>query len=370
MHRNRLRLMQDEKSIYLPGLNGIRAIAAIAVVISHIGLNLKLYNISNFGGYALASHGVTMFFSLSGFLITYLLLIEKENSKTISVRKFYIRRALRIWPLYYFYLIVTLFVIGFAVNQYAWMYFFLMPNIPFAMTASGFAIATLPHLAHYWSVGVEEQFYAFWPWLIKKNKKLLLVMCAFSIAFFLFKIGLTIFHAPKLLITLIHYTRFGCMAMGGIAAFLLIKKNQVFLSIFQSKIAEIIAWGVIALIAINKFHLFSIIDHEIVTIVTLIVIINQVNNSKRLISLENRILDYLGKISYGIYIYNPLLIFLTSLFLKEYLPQSKFLSVILIFVVTIIIVIGVSHISYFYFERKLLKFKDKFTVIPSKSSAS
>lgn len=75
------------KALFLPGLNGIRAIAAVSVIISHIGLNMKLYGFPNFGGYALASFGVTMFFALSGFLITYLLLKEKEKTNTIAILK-------------------------------------------------------------------------------------------------------------------------------------------------------------------------------------------------------------------------------------------------------------------------------------------
>lgn len=360
--------MQKNKSIYLPGLNGIRAIAAISVIISHIGLNLKLYDLSNFGGYAMANFGVTMFFALSGFLITYLLLKEKEKTGTIAIRKFYFRRLLRIWPLYYFYLIVTLVVLGFSINSYSWMYLFMLPNVPFVLNAASVFPATLPHLAHYWSVGVEEQFYGFWPWLIKKSKNLLWVLVGFTIVFFLIKVLLTILNAPKLIIVLFHYTRFGCLAIGGIAAFLLLKGNKYFLSISQNKLIEITAWLVFLLISINQFHLFSIVDHEIVTLATLVIIINQVNNPKKLISLENKVFDYLGKISYGLYIYNPLIIFLISLVLKDFMTTNLIANLMLIYSITILVVIFVSHISYFYFENKFLKLKDKFAVVKSKNS--
>ncbi len=362
--------MRKNKTIYLSGLNGIRAIAAIAVIISHIGLNLELYVIPNLGGYALASFGVTMFFALSGFLITYLLLREKEKTNTIKVRKFYFRRILRIWPLYYFYLIITLAVIGFTVNQYSWMYIFLLPNVPFTLNASGLFAATLPYLNHYWSVGVEEQFYAFWPWIVKKSKKIFFAMFIFSILFFLMKVVLSMLDAPKFILTLLHYTRFGCLAMGGVGAYLLIQQNNLFLKIVQHKVLEVSAWLIILLIAINRFHIFSIIDHEIVTIATLVIIINQVNNSRRLISLENKVFDYLGKISYGLYIYNPLIIFLVSLLLKNYLSPYYSVNIILIYSITILVVIGVSHLSYFYFEKRFLTIKDKFAVVKSKSSAS
>lgn len=357
------------KSIYLPGLNGIRAIAAISVIVSHIGLNLKLYELKNFGGYSLASFGVTMFFALSGFLITYLLLLEKQKTKTIAIKKFYFRRVLRIWPLYYFYLLIALLVTGFYFNKYSWMYFFLLPNIPFAINAASIFPATLPHIAHYWSVGVEEQFYAFWPWIVKYSKKILLSLVAFALLFFLLKITLTLAHAPSFLITLLHYTRFGCLAMGGIAAYLLISKNQIFLNIVQNRLTEILSWLVFIFIMINKFHFFSILDHEVVTISTLIIIVNQVNNSKKMISLENKVFDYLGKISYGLYIYNPLIIYLLSFVLKRFLTDNFLFNLIMIYSITIAVVILISHISYFYFETWFLKFKNKFAVVKSKSSA-
>lgn len=362
--------MPKSKSIYLPGLNGIRAIAAIAVIISHIGIRMEYYGLPNFGGYALASFGVTMFFALSGFLITYLLLKEKEKTHRIAVKKFYVRRILRIWPLYYFYLILTLVIIGFDFNEYGWMYFFLLPNVPFALNVSGVLGATLPYLGHYWSVGVEEQFYAFWPWVVKKSQKIFRIMLVFAVAFFAFKLILTLINAPKFIITLVNYTRFGCLALGGIAAYLLISRNQLFLKISQNKLVEISAWLIVLLIAFNKFHLFSIIDHEIVTVATIVIMINQVNNPRRIISLENRVFDYLGKISYGLYIYNPLVIYLISIPLSKVIHDNSPGNIILIYGVTILTVILISHLSYFYFEKSILKFKDKFAVVKSKSSAS
>ena len=118
----------NSKSIYFPGLNGIRAVAAIAVVISHITIALKDFGLDPhiFGtfddgkpkGYILAGYGVSVFFVLSGFLITYLLISEKD-SHSIDIKKFYIRRILRIWPLYYLYLIIaviTIIIFRFELN--------------------------------------------------------------------------------------------------------------------------------------------------------------------------------------------------------------------------------------------------------------
>src|SRR6478735_4462608 len=100
--------MSVEGKIHLKGLNGIRAIAALAVVFSHLGLSQLDFGIPTKNSIDLAGYGVSIFFSLSGFLITYLLLIEKERFGDIQIRQFYVRRILRIWPLYYFYLLITL----------------------------------------------------------------------------------------------------------------------------------------------------------------------------------------------------------------------------------------------------------------------
>lgn len=134
------------KTVYLPGLNGLRAIAALAVVISHItlglgefGLNNKLFGTDlegNASGLNLAGYGVTIFFTLSGFLITFLLLKEKEEAK-LKIKEFYIRRILRIWPLYYLYFAICLIAMlcyGLTVNIFSIpFYIFLAANVPFIL---------------------------------------------------------------------------------------------------------------------------------------------------------------------------------------------------------------------------------------------
>ena len=174
-------------AIHLNGLNGIRAIAALAVVVSHItlsldkiGLNPNIFGTFPDGsprGLDLAGFGVSMFFTLSGFLITYLLHTEKKKTNNISIKKFYWRRLLRIWPLYYMYIIICIAVLSFNGQSTfigsLYYYIFQMANVPFILGTGGVGL-----LIHYWSLGVEEQFYIFWPWLVKNsnsNQKHLLV---------------------------------------------------------------------------------------------------------------------------------------------------------------------------------------------------
>src|SRR4051812_25418181 len=104
---------QKKSKVFFPNLNGVRAIASLMVVIAHIELDksvfhlrpLNFINLENFGRV-----GVSVFFALSGFLITYLLLEEKKNFNKITFGDFYMRRILRIWPLYFLVVIVGFFI--------------------------------------------------------------------------------------------------------------------------------------------------------------------------------------------------------------------------------------------------------------------
>src|SRR5690606_32549221 len=89
-------LLKEKK---LPGLDGFRMVAVMAVVFAHSGVGTLFFS---------ARHGVAGFFVLSGFLITWLLLKEHEKTGTISFRNFYMRRSLRIFPAYYAFLLVSI----------------------------------------------------------------------------------------------------------------------------------------------------------------------------------------------------------------------------------------------------------------------
>ncbi|MGZ3885588.1 MAG: acyltransferase family protein, partial [Bacteroidia bacterium] len=132
--------------------------------------------------FELGGLGVVFFFVLSGFLITYLLLKEKSQTGTISVRKFYLRRLLRIWPLYYFIVFLGFLVlphVGLMEIPFAKMnleknyglnfalYMLMLPNLAFAM------FGAVPHIGQAWSIGVEEQFYIIWPLIVKFSNHIL-----------------------------------------------------------------------------------------------------------------------------------------------------------------------------------------------------
>ena len=355
--------------VHLSGLNGIRAIAALAVVFSHLGMDSESFGIEAVHGIDLAGFGVTIFFCLSGFLITYLLLLEKEQA-VINIRNFYLRRLLRIWPLYFLYLFICLITTWQTLEQKLLsgvpFYFLLAANVPFTLGT------TLPFLAHYWSLGVEEQFYLFWPWVIKKFRRPLVFIIPFTIVIIIVRILFRLLEMrqghslPYLSLTV---TRFDCMAIGGVGAVLFNKHDSIFWRISTSLIAQIFSWGVIILLAFNKFHLASVIDHQIIAVLTVILIVNVSSNPKTIIRLENQVPDFIGKISYGIYVIHPLVIYYCGKIVGSY---SKQLSVTYRYVVVYLLVpaliLFIAYILYEFYEKPFLTLKDRFSRIKSSSN--
>jgi peptidoglycan/LPS O-acetylase OafA/YrhL len=364
-----------KKTVYLPGLNGIRAIASIAVVFSHITISLKDFGLNPYilgtqdngspRSLDLAGYGVSMFFALSGFLITFLLCKEKEVVQ-VNIKKFYFRRILRIWPLYYGYFIICiivymLFNIEYS-NESILFYLFYSANVPFVLGS------TLPFLAHFWSLGVEEQFYIFWPWLNKMKLNRLIWVTSLGVILLIGLKSLLHFFVPNTTVELfINVTRFHCMMIGALGAIAYYLNFTPIIKIATNKIVQSICWFIIFLVLINRFHIASFLDNEILTMVTTFIILGQVSMSGP-ISLENRYFDFFGKISYGVYVMHPVLIFLSSKVLKN-ITSFDLLNYIIVYIVIFGTTILLSYLSYKYFESKFLKIKEKrFSVV--KSSAT
>lgn len=351
-------------TLYLKGLNGLRAIAAIAVLFSHATLALNEFGLRNdLFGYLkngelrtldFAGYGVSIFFVLSGFLITFLLLKENKE-KGINLKKFYARRALRIWPLYYFYLAVVLCVLYFfgvyfeAIDLF--FYLFLSANIAFIFNN------TIPYLVHYWSLGVEEQFYIFWPVLVKRSQQRLLSISIASIIFLVsLKTLLHLYFPGSLLELIIHVSRFHCMLMGGVGAILYFSKNQLFFAFCKNRLVQMIAWLIYAIAFVNKFNIASFLDNEFISLVTVVIIVGQITESS-VINLEKKWLNFIGIISFGLYVYHPLIIFLLGKVI-EFESPSVF-AYLLTYSVILFTTITVSYTSHRYLESYFIRLKNR-----------
>lgn len=146
------------KAGYAPGLDGVRAIAVLVVLVAHFGLAHIIP-----GGF-----GVTIFFFISGFLITRLLIAERENSGKVQFGKFYVRRALRLLPaLFAFLAITTLMFMPFGIAPTLLETFsaaFYLHNY-FSLATEHLGIVSHMPWGHLWSLAVEEHFYIFYPLL-------------------------------------------------------------------------------------------------------------------------------------------------------------------------------------------------------------
>lgn len=351
--------------LYLPGLNGLRAIAALAVVICHTMIQLDRFKLGEIQSwsYANARYAVTLFFVLSGFLITYLLLKEKDMVG-INIKNFYMRRILKISPLYYLYVVVCI-TIGPVINMFHdvlsfkifWFVFYLGNICPFFGT-------TIDTLGHYWSIGLEEQFYLLWPLVVKMKKKwiILLIITVVSIFLTLKLLGYFLLGKESVLYIFLHINRFHCMLIGALGAILYFEKYSIFLKIVTAKGTQLVSWVTFFIISFDIIHIPSVLTDELFSVTTLSIILGQITVKNRVFNLDNYIFNFLGRISYGIYIIHPLVIMFFLYLIKD-IPVSSFIKCVILYTLAITVTVGLAYLSYQYFEKPFLRLKDKFTTI-------
>jgi len=371
-------LIKDK--IYFPNLNGLRFLAVLLVIVPHIEqhrLWLGMYNYCDkfkFIG-IMGKLGVVLFFVLSGFLITYLLLSEEHVFKTINIRKFYVRRFLRIWPLYFLIVIVgfavlpniSLFtlktfekdVIFNDIELKLMLYLVFLPNLALPL------LGKIPYISHTWSIGTEEQFYILWPLIIKYFKKnrlitMVLLIIIYVLLLFLFRSSwfISIFNT-KIIARFWEKFNIDCMSIGGIIAYLLFKKSKLL------KLLMNVYFFYFTLIITIIFLFIGLkipyIQFEIFAILFGIIILNFAANPKIKLSLESPVLVYLGRISYGLYMYHPIAIVFILYILKTNGLEFDWL----IYPLSLLMTILLSSLSYKYFETFFLKSKERFSRVLS-----
>ncbi|MES2517849.1 MAG: acyltransferase [Bacteroidota bacterium] len=380
-------MQSPHKPVYFPNLNGVRFIAAFSVLIHHTEQIKYLMGLeNNYGNFFIKNMGklgVGLFFVLSGFLITYLLLSEKQRRGDISTKDFYIRRILRIWPLYFIIVLLGFFVFPvipifneplrdqyyFDADFFKRLPFFLLflPNI-------GFVFFRSPYLcAQTWSVGVEEQFYAIWPWIIKSKNplktffKLLTIFLTILgiIWLYIFKIS-NIDEITKQKIqegTELFFSQFRILTMmiGGIGAYLIFAEKKKILAVLFRKDVQVIGYSILALMLGTGFHVPGF-NMEFYGVFFCFFILNVSQNPNSLIYLEQKVIHYLGKISYGIYIYHPAVIVLCVNTIHYFLGKniSPLNFNLLLYPSAVLLTIIVCEFSFRFIETPLLKLKNRF----------
>jgi peptidoglycan/LPS O-acetylase OafA/YrhL len=376
------------KPTHFPNLDGLRFIGSLIIILLHVEGIKKLHSIptnSIFRHYSLLGNmDVSLFFVLSGFLIIYLLLKEKKETGTINLKAYYTRRTLRIWPLYYLILILGFFVLPHlgayfgnitSTNSYKqfWLCFTSFLFLPPALIAG----KRLPYtLGPTWSVRVEELFYLCLPILLLKTKKYLISFIVIVIILLLIRnlifVGNGIFNlglSYKLIRFLIQY-RVGCMIIGGIGAYIVVFEKKEILAFLYRKDFQWTIYILTTVLLLLRVGIkssaeenFPSIYYEIYSILFAIIIVNLATNPQSVIRLDYKWMNYLGKISYGLYLYNSIMrIF--SLELTEYLFKrdvSGWEMNVCLYFFTLLFTIVVSILSYEFFEKRFLKLKKRVT---------
>ena len=341
----------------IPSLDGLRAVAVLLVICHH--LHVPFFP---------DGRGVLTFFVLSGFLITWMLLKESERSGEVSIRNFYIRRVLRIFPAFYVFLILS---IAARWLTRAWpnrsllldylSAFFYTSNYRLALTP------TIAHTAqHTWALSVEEQFYLLWPCVFvafhQKLRRLTYVLLAAIVAINIYRLVLHFgFHVRENWISFSFDTRADHILIGCLLAVLLTRGvgtwfwNWITARPWYSLVPLLLT---IASIAISshgglayRFSVGFVVD-PLITAVLLVQVI-ALGKSRLWGWLNWKVTAYLGKISYGMFLYHMLA---NHLVIVLFGTRSLWFRV----PATIALAAFFGTCSYYLIEERFLRLKSKF----------
>ncbi len=378
----KIAVKEKKEKIFFPNLDGLRFLSFFSVFFFHIWvLMFDRYSLTGTSPrivkflFQNGEIGVNFFFVLSGFLITYLLIQEKKITGKIHVANFYIRRILRIWPLFYVCIFFGLVlypllkkVIGgeLFVVAHPWTYFVFLNNFDFLKNGAPAIISVL------WSVAIEEQFYLFWPLLLGlfplKNYKFLLylIICGSFIfrCFYFDNERVLQFHTLAVI---------GDMALGGLFAYYIIFSDafkQKITSLSRLAIASIYVFAIILFLFRKEIFPGSLMALEriVIAIVFGLIILEQNFSKNSFFKMSSfKLLSKWGIYTYGLYCIHVIaIIFVEIAFKKAGVDMQNPFILFLLTVIAFVVCMALAFFSYNFFEKRFLKLKDKFAFIVKK----
>ena len=353
----------------MPQLDGLRTLAVAGVVLQH--------------GHILrqgATHGVHLFFVLSGFLITGILLASRQNlaatggSRAHAFRQFYIRRALRIFPLYFAVVSLGLIFNADYAREFApWL---LTYTINIKMAAQGWFIG---NFAHFWSLAIEEQYYLVWPWLILllPRRWLLpagIVMTAIGPLFRLFLVigwnyldsdasGLQSYIATP--------AALDSLGIGSLIAIMMTgERTRRAMEVWMRWAVPVTGLGLAAVLSVLGGEAYTVLWNTAIALFFAWLIYRA---SLGFSGIAGKLLSatpmvYLGRISYGIYVYHALVpnaVTHIATRLGLQVPETRWPSFLLFTTLTLII----AALSWHFFERPINELKRHFPYLGQKKPA-
>lgn len=337
-------------SAHLPALDGLRFIAVFLVIFYHCGFEAVP------GG-----HGVMLFFVLSGFLITWLMLKENEKTGTISLSGFFKRRVLRIFPAFYAYIAVTLILLWLSKRDIPWMHalssVFYLSNY-----FSAFNPESNNAFSHTWSLAVEEQFYLFFPLFFllfcRSLKRLTTAICAVIVAAWIWRAVLVFgFEVSGGYVYTSFETRIDQLLTGCVLAVVLHRKllASIWKIAVLNSLMPVLTLSVLAVsvfVSYRSLEYKSVIGFAFEPVLMAILIVQMItfSGSGFWKLLEWEPVKYVGTFSYSLYLYQQLT---TSIVPNRLAGVPFFIQL----PVTIAVTIGVAMASFYLIETPFLDLK-------------
>jgi peptidoglycan/LPS O-acetylase OafA/YrhL len=352
-------------------LDGLRAIGILIVLAKHF--------LGDFINLQFCWIAIDLLFALSGLLITGILIETKEDSRYF--KKFYMRRILRIFPIYYLLILGFTFFI-FFITKHPGDFSYYKQHLVFFYTYTQnwcyifYGIPSEGHLNHTWSLAIDEQIYIFWPlliWLCRSQKQLiilcaglLLFSCCFRVGYNLYLTNRTSIHPfPYFHHTLCRMDSFGAGAL----LYCLLKFKAHWLT--KNKML------ILSLITFILFLVFIFLDRSAdftgyfmrnfgITLIgvhfTSWLYFGIIKSSNWLNSMwGNKRLIYIGKISYSLYVYHWFLLILLLPKINQWLTELGFHSLFTAFMICLLVTFAISILSYEFLEKPIVKIKRKFS---------
>lgn len=333
------------------------------VVCHHFGVN---YYLHGSGVFIESDTGVHIFFVLSGFLITTLLIKEKLKSGDISLKHFYIRRVLRILPVAYLFLLVLIILNACLHLQIQWIDF-----IASFLFFKNLSLRNEPYTAHLWSLAAEEQFYILFPFLLSYNINRYFIIALIIV------VGVPVisimgnYHVSFLFVNpsiafitkIIMYSFWKgpvIILIGSVFSILMFKGIIKAERAVSKHFLSFILLAVAVVIHSRTFVFYIKYLSEYISAILIAYAIVLSINTKNLLSviLENGILVKIGVLSYSIYIWQQL--FIGRRAWQPWLQTLSGSPVYLIILVKVVATAIIAALSYYLFESKFLKLKSRF----------
>jgi peptidoglycan/LPS O-acetylase OafA/YrhL len=363
---------------YRPELDALRFFAFLGVFIFHAApRTLDFYSAAGYPQwlsslliptFGAGAYGVDLFFALSAYLITSLLLRERAATGALDLRGFYVRRILRIWPLYLGFVAFAAiaakvlpgqhlpmrYVVGYSLLAVNWVYAF------YGLPAS-FATPL-------WTVSIEEQFYLAWPLALRRAS--VQTMAAMAVGLLVvanaWRVWLAISAAPVERIEYNTFTRLDPIAFGILIALF----GHKLPSFARLQRAMLLIGGVVTWIAVYAFTVTSptlkfttwqmAVGHPFTALASVAVLLAVLGSQHSF--LRNKTLLYLGKISYGLYVLHEFAHYCAI----RIVPASKPLMVFTQSIVGLVLTILLAAASYRWLESPFLRLKERFAHVQSR----